>query len=198
MRCQPYFATKTAAIVPSTKRAIAPRAIAPRQTITGSIVRMCVMRHPQGSIRVARFAVRKADRTTGIAKEKAIPDSVTRPTGSFCPARDLAILPRFRPGPDLRELPPSQVPAWPSGRLAHHEPPQARARSNFALRMFGRSRVTVIVSTVPSLHDSTELVGRKETATRRRTAAAVSPRTADFPTACGAQASSASTSVPGE
>jgi|KBSSwiStaDraftv2_1062776.scaffolds.fasta_scaffold1733663_2 hypothetical protein len=39
MRCQPYFATKTAAIVPSTKRAIAPTL-----TITGSTVRRRVMR----------------------------------------------------------------------------------------------------------------------------------------------------------
>jgi hypothetical protein len=40
----------------------------------------------------------------------------------------------------------------------------------------GRSRVTVIVSIVPSLHDSTELVGRKGTAIRRRMVALVSPR----------------------
>ena len=38
MRCRPYFATKTAAIVPSTKRAIAATL-----TITGSTVRRCVI-----------------------------------------------------------------------------------------------------------------------------------------------------------
>ena len=46
MRCQPYFATKTAAVVPSIKKAIAPRL-----TITGSTVRRRVIEVPLGAAR---------------------------------------------------------------------------------------------------------------------------------------------------
>ena len=46
MRCQPYFATKTAAAMPSIKKAIAPML-----TITGSTVRRRVIEVPLGAAR---------------------------------------------------------------------------------------------------------------------------------------------------
>ena len=155
MRCQPYFATKTAAACPQEGHCS-------EANDHGSTVRRRVIEVPWvGALpglqlsapRRVRYSwglwgpkLRRLKRCFAcfarldralrrIVEGEAIPDSVTRPTGSFCPARDLAILPRFRPSRDLRELPPSQVPAWPSGLLAHHEPPQARARSNSASRI---------------------------------------------------------------
>jgi hypothetical protein len=56
----------------------------------------------------------------------------------------------------------------PSDRLAHHEPPRARVQLELSGAHTGRSMASVIVSTVPSLHDSTWLVGRKGTAIRRQ------------------------------